>query len=359
MWSLVCEPVRILHLCPGVFGGHVLGGGDRYVSELIASLGQRPDVAQQLWVCSPARRLFQAHSATDVRTGRWRNLLRAARGCDVIHIYQLSSAAFEVGVGLSRMFSKPVILTDLGGGWSTPSRLLGRKRLAAVAGLAPLTDWSAGDVGWRAGDRPIARMFGGGDHVLRTPQSGSERPNPVDFLFVGRLVPHKGIHELIEALPAERRLRIVGNAALPSYLARLQASARDKRVEFVMRPHDGDLVAIYRSASWTVLPSVWEAFGQRFRRPELLGLVLLESLACGTPCMGSRVAGLTEVLERAGMPSFMPSDAQQLTRTLASAPLRGTPEYAVIQERARYAAEEFGWASTATRAMDLYRSVVA
>jgi glycosyltransferase involved in cell wall biosynthesis len=52
----------------------------------------------------------------------------------------------------------------------------------------------------------------------------------------------------------------------------------------------------YRAASLTVLPSVNEAFG----------LVLAESLACGTPVVGHDTAGIPEVVDRCGIGRTVP-----------------------------------------------------
>jgi len=58
-------------------------------------------------------------------------------------------------------------------------------------------------------------------------------------------------------------------------------------VRFAGKVSDADLVGLYRSAALTVVPST---------ALEGFGLVVLESLACGTPVVATDVGGLPEAL---------------------------------------------------------------
>ncbi|MHB1853777.1 MAG: glycosyltransferase, partial [Acidimicrobiales bacterium] len=109
----------------------------------------------------------------------------------------------------------------------------------------------------------------------------------------------------------------------------------------------GGLPELYRSATVTVLPSRDEAFG----------LVLAESLACGTPVACSAEAGMIEVVDRpeVGRTARF-GDDDDLARALAEAAqlarLASTP--AVCSEHAR----RWGWAESVGPAYEaLYREV--
>ena len=58
------------------------------------------------------------------------------------------------------------------------------------------------------------------------------------------------------------------------------------------------LVEAYRTAWVSALPSLDEAFG----------LVLAEALACGTPCVGSNLGGIPEVVDRPGIGRLFDGD---------------------------------------------------
>ena len=52
-------------------------------------------------------------------------------------------------------------------------------------------------------------IYGGADPLRFAPQAAADRDG---VLFVGRLTPHKGIDQLIRALPAGAALRIAGSS---------------------------------------------------------------------------------------------------------------------------------------------------
>ena len=149
---------------------------------------------------------------------------------------------------------------------------------------------------------PHVEVLPPGYRPLPAPASGtrpfSERyrlPGPF-VLFVGRLASNKGLLGLTEAFAVlassdrSAQLVLVGEDGG----MRTQVEARAKALGIVDRVHlvghvdDATLLsAAYREARLTVLPSEYEAFG----------LVLLESLAAGTPVVASRVGGIPEFVE--------------------------------------------------------------
>jgi glycosyltransferase involved in cell wall biosynthesis len=115
-------------------------------------------------------------------------------------------------------------------------------------------------------------------------------------LFVGRLASNKGLLALIEAFRDLHRrdphayLVIVGadggeQAAVDRRVRQLGLSDRVRLTGFVS--DESLLAAAFREARVFALPSQYEAFG----------LVLLESLAQGTPVIASRVGGIPEFIE--------------------------------------------------------------
>src|SRR5208283_4417760 len=104
---------------------------------------------------------------------------------------------------------------------------------------------------------------------------------------------YKGIEHLIEAMPAvkneipDARLRIVGRG---DGLAGLQGLARGlslgDSVEFAGYKSDLELNGEFAQCRLFALPSQKEGFG----------LVYLEAMAHGRPCLGARAGGVPEVI---------------------------------------------------------------
>lgn len=151
-----------------------------------------------------------------------------------------------------------------------------------------------------------------------------ERPNdrPV-FLYVGRIAVEKQVDAFLRLdLPGEKWVAGEGPER-----KRLQAMYPAARWLGVL---SGDALArLYRSADVMVFPSVTDTFG----------LVMVESMACGTPVAAFPVAGPIDVIGRSGG-GIMHEDLREACLQALKLP----------REAVRRRAEEFSWA-TATGQM--------
>ncbi|MBD2848186.1 glycosyltransferase family 4 protein [Paenibacillus sp. IB182496] len=120
-------------------------------------------------------------------------------------------------------------------------------------------------------------------------------------LFVGRLIPIKGVHHLLEAMPqlvAEHPallLVIVGSPYYGShrqtaYAQRLQRLGRDwpGHVRFVPYVPYHEVPDWYLAADVALVPSAAR---------EAFGLVNVEAMACGLPVVATRAGGIVEIVE--------------------------------------------------------------
>lgn len=165
-------------------------------------------------------------------------------------------------------------------------------------------------------------FFHPGDHA-RPPCFGDESSGPVG-LFVGRLVPYKGLDVLLDALHGTD-LRVVlvgGGPERPRLEARVAQLGLEHQVVFAGEIPDGELPSYYQAAAYVVLPSV--------TTQEMFGIVLLEAMAMERPLITTALTtGVREVNERDVTGLHVPAgdvDALRaaLRRLASDEPLRRT-----------------------------------
>ncbi|MBU8869492.1 MAG: glycosyltransferase [Gemmatimonadales bacterium] len=123
------------------------------------------------------------------------------------------------------------------------------------------------------------------------PWSGVKASRDGPFLFLGRLVPYKGLPVLIEAVRKvpEADLVIVGEGPVKEELEELVSAGNlERRVSMVGSLEQSDIVRLMSRARALVLPSIDSS--------ETFGLVQLEAMASGVPVVATDLpTGVPEV----------------------------------------------------------------
>ena len=119
------------------------------------------------------------------------------------------------------------------------------------------------------------------DHVLRRADAIRKEEGRPIVLFVGRLVPYKGVDVLLEAMRAIPAVALlVGEGPQRATLQRVaETCGVADRVRFLGEVSNDELAALYRACDLLVLPSV--------TRQEAFGVVLLEAMAAGKPVVST------------------------------------------------------------------------
>ena len=172
---------------------------------------------------------------------------------------------------------------------------------------------------------------------------------PARVLFVGDADERrKGARVLCRAFPRvlerfpDAQLVFAGRASEPTRAAILGEATRHgiaDRVAFLGVGRIEDLPGLYRGASVTVLPAVWEAFG----------MALVESLAAGTPVVATRQGGMVDIVDgdlvgRLFEPGRFDDEVGNvagLAEAIVQVLERGKPPAVVAACRSR--AEAFSW----------------
>ena len=144
-------------------------------------------------------------------------------------------------------------------------------------------------------------------------------PRDKYFLFVGRLVPYKGVEYLLRGFALfvrkypDWRLKIIGGGPLEEKLKKMAQDLGIARyVDFMGKVPDRVYIDTLRRAWALVLPSISTQEG--------FGLVLLEAMSVGTLCLGSRISSIPYILgngERGIL--FEPKNPQDIARALEDA----------------------------------------
>lgn len=169
------------------------------------------------------------------------------------------------------------------------------------------------------------------------------------ILFLGRLVPEKGVHYLIEAfakVKTDKRLVIAGDSSdTDEYVKKLKArSAQDERIIFTGFVEGPVLEELYSNAYLFVLPSDLEG----------MSLSLLEAMSYGNCCVVSDIAECTEVTENYAI-TFPKGDVQSLRailQTLCDAP-KTVEHYRKIASD--FICPKYNWDDVTEKTLELYR----
>jgi glycosyltransferase involved in cell wall biosynthesis len=233
-----------------------------------------------------------------------------------------------LGITLSQAFAR-VLETGYGVPADRIRVVPGGVDLSPFAGL-PGRDAARSALGW-PGDRPIV-------------------------LAVRRLVRRMGLEDLIAAADLVRRsqpdvlLLIAGGGALRGDLEGMIAGrGLGNHVRLLGRLPDTELALAYRAADLTVVPTV---------ALEGFGLIVVESLAAGTPVLVTPVGGLPEVV--AGLSPGLVIEATgpaPLADALLRA-LRGELELPGADACREYAAAHYDCRRAAARVAEVYREAL-
>ena len=164
-------------------------------------------------------------------------------------------------------------------------------------------------------------IHNGADEAIFYPQPPRAAKNhtvPI-ILYVGRLVPQKGVHVLMEAM------KILQNRYVP-VLCKVVGSShsggrKSKTTTYVKSLHklcpsnvrfEGfraatDLGQEYRAANVFCCPSIWK---------EPFGNTNIEAMACGIPVVATRVGGVPEIAAEGGVFLVEPNSATDLADAL-------------------------------------------
>jgi spore coat protein SA len=175
-------------------------------------------------------------------------------------------------------------------------------------------------------------------------------------LFVGRLIPLKGVPILIKAVRIARKsvpninLLIAGGAQRKGYLARLRNQARKEGVpaKFLGKIAHSKLHRIYWLGDCLVCPS---------QKHEAFGLVNVEAMASGLPVIASNNGGIKEIVKPDENGYLIKSyhDPSHFAEKIVALAKRKSLAQMLGKQARIDAVNRFGWNGTAENLIEVYR----
>ncbi len=353
--GLAARGVEVIVVAPHAKGSatsETLRGVDvrrfRYAPESMERVAYGPGILSNIKSDPVAALMFPAFLISLRRA-----TARAARDADLLHAHW-AQTALAAGADSG---DKPLVITvhgsDLQLGRSERLRwTLERPLRAARSVMAVSADLAEQLQPYMPEGRTAEVVHGGVDGaLLDLPTAGGSDGHKARILFVGRLVPEKGVHELVTALARIRTgftLEIVGVGPEREAMRRqLVGASLDHAAKFLGALPHAEVLELMRQADLVVMPSHREG----------CGLVPIEAAAVGTPAVVTRTGAMPEVV---GCPEAIvePRDVDGLT-----AAIRLFVEDPTLRERCAQISrtkvgESFTWDRIADQTLGIYERVI-
>jgi glycosyltransferase involved in cell wall biosynthesis len=175
-----------------------------------------------------------------------------------------------------------------------------------------------------------------------------------NILYVGRVVPRKGLHVLLNAMKdvmeenPDLQLLIGGKGKISVFLkAYAKAIGVEKNVRFLGGVADEGLPLLYQSSDVFVLPSI---AGESF------GITLLEAMASGVIPVGTKIGGIPEIIDGCGV-LVEPNDSKGLSNAIINL-LNDDSSRMIFRERCRKRVEnDYSLDMVGDKIMKVYEEV--
>ncbi|MGD0477843.1 MAG: glycosyltransferase family 4 protein [Nitrososphaerales archaeon] len=242
------------------------------------------------------------------KTSAARYFWKMAKGYDVIHVHEFDPAAVIAALLAKRVRGSGTVLTVHQFGppsWyhNNMMRRLMRSSIGRFDAVISVSDQIKGDIiGFLGRNSPnVVTIYNGVDTSIFNPSADPERireklgiKETTVILYVGRLIPRKGVSYLLQAFRDLRselgsiNLVICGEGETRSKLEELARSLGvENEVIFSGFVSDADLPFYYAACDICVVPSISEP----------MGIVLLEAMSMMKPVVATNVGGIPEIVQ--------------------------------------------------------------
>ena len=359
--------MKVVYITPTYFDkSSIIGGGERYPTELAFAMSKMVDTTMVSF--SEKRMSFQKENLkieiypiSYLIDGNRINplcfrYLKEIFFADIIHIHHIHTLISDMSCLLAACLGKKVFVTDHGGG----AGIVLSSKIPVFWGYHAAISQSSFAMQFTP-DKLKNKKFlikGGIDTERFRPNFKSPKENTI--LYVGRILPHKGINYLIDGFKllgrADYKLKIVGRVYHEQFYRELKKMSEGLSIEFIHDADDERLIQEYQRAKVTVLPSVHTTlYGDYTSVPELMGFTLLESQACGTPVICTNAGAMREFVDE-GNTGFVvrQNSAESIAKSLNHLINLTKEEYQSFETQCQLLAETLNWKTVVRQHLDVY-----
>ena len=176
------------------------------------------------------------------------------------------------------------------------------------------------------------------------------------ILFLGTLEPRKNLTRVIEAFSKFRnslqgktdyQLVVAGKKGwlTEAYFQQTEDLGVKEDVVFTGYVSGDELKPLYANCEFFVMPSLYEGFGQ----------TIVEAMACGAPCLVSKVSSIPEIVDKAAC-FVNPHDTEGIARGMEN-----LAQDKALREKLSAAgkdqAKKFSWEKCARETLEVYKNV--
>ena len=278
-------------------------------------------------------------------------------GFDVIHFHAEGPASMVL---LAKLFRKRSVVTIHGldwqrakwGGFATKYLKFGEKTAAKYADEVIVLSKNVQDYFTKTYNRKTVFIPNGisKPEIVELSVAGEKYGIEKDgyILFLGRIVPEKGVHYLIEAfkeIETDKKLVIAGGASHTSeYEQEIRALAKgDDRIIFTGFVQGRELEELYSNAYIYCLPSDLEG----------MPISLLEAMSYGNCCLTSDIPECTEVYKEHAV-SFKKSDVGDLRAVLEKLLSNPSQVNEYKAQASDFICAEYNWDDVTEQTLNIY-----
>jgi len=176
------------------------------------------------------------------------------------------------------------------------------------------------------------------------------------ILFLGTLEPRKNLSRVLDAFARFKKnyknnfdyqLVVAGKRGwlFKEYFQQAEDLGIADEVIFTGYVGGDELKPLYAHSEFFVMPSLYEGFGQ----------TIIEAMACGAPCLVSKIASIPEVAGEAAY-YVNPHDTEGIGKAMAE--LAGNEELRTrLSASGRKQAKKFSWEKCARETLEVYKNI--